>query len=74
MLLRSKIKGKTLMMIGIQIMAIRSLLQWLADSTHASTNFTDIVLGFIMGVGIALSLLGMWIDRHRDGNGACAWS
>ena len=74
MLIRSNIKGKTLMMVGIQLIALRSLLQWLADSTHTSTSFIVFALAVVLGVGIGLSLLGMWIDRHRDGNAACGRS
>ena len=69
----NSLKPRTLITVGCSLMAVRSVLQTLVDRSGHSTDLTDFGLGMLMGVGIALTLLGIWRNGRAGGsNSTCA--
>jgi hypothetical protein len=66
-------KTSTLLRLGLAILALRGLLQYLVDSTGHSTNITDFALGVVFGVGAGLTMLAIWRNgRGPRGQSSCA--
>lgn len=69
----SSLKPKTLISIGLVLMALRNVLQTVADRSGHSADWSDFLLGILMGLGIALALLGLWRNGRRGhSSGACS--
>ena len=60
----NRLKPRVLIIIGICVMAIRAILQMVADRLQHHHDLTDFALGLLMGVGIGLTLLGMWRSKR----------
>ena len=56
-------KNKTLLVLGLGAIALRSLLQTLVDRAGRSTDFTDFAFGVLFGLGIGLVILFVWRMR-----------
>lgn len=53
-------KNKTLLVLGLGAIALRSLLQTLVDRAGRSTDLTDFAFGLLFGLGIGLVILFVW--------------
>ena len=66
MILGKRIQPRALVALGLVIMALRALLQTHVERSGWSSNSTDFALGVMMGVGIGLTLIGIWRKRRED--------
>ena len=55
---------KTLVSLGLLVMALRGVLQFLVDRGGHSTDLSDPLLGALFGIGLGLTLHGMWRSRR----------
>jgi hypothetical protein len=58
---------KHLIQIGLAILALNPLLQRLVSRSAYASDLSDFALGLLFGVGLGVTLLGLWRDR-RDGH------
>lgn len=59
---------KRLIQIGIAILALIPLLQRLVGRSVYASDFSDFALGALFGVGLGVTLLGLWHDRRGGGH------
>lgn len=69
-----RFKPKTVLLSGLWLMALRSALQTWFDRAGHSSDLSDFLLGVLFGIGLGLTLVGMWRNRRGGGEptGACA--
>ncbi len=56
--------SKTLIPLGLIVMALRSVLQQFVDRGGHATNQSGFLLGALFGIGLGLTLLGLWRNRR----------
>lgn len=56
--------SKTLVLLGMIVMALSTVLRQLAVRGGHATDLSDFSLGLIAGIGLGLTLLGIWRNRR----------
>jgi hypothetical protein len=66
-----RLDPRALIALGLSLLAIRAALQGLVDRIGPHRDFTDFALGLLFGIGLGVSILGMWrMKRDRSSPGA----
>lgn len=60
-----KIEPRVLIALGLCLLALRAALQTIVERRHSETDLTDFGLGVIMGIGVGLTLVGIWRLKHN---------
>lgn len=55
---------KHLIQIGLAILALIPLLQRLVSRSVYASDLSDFALGVLLGVGLGVTLIGLWRDRR----------
>jgi hypothetical protein len=73
-MLRTQRTPKRLIQIGLAILALGPLLQQLVSRSVYASDLSDFALGVLFGVGLGVTLLGLWHDRGGGGDPTAARS
>ena len=65
-MLRTPRTSKHLIQIGVALLALIPVLQRLVGRSIYASDLSDFALGLLFGVGLGVTLLGLWRD-HRGG-------
>lgn len=57
--------SKILVLLGLIVMTLGIFLRQLAVRGGQATDVSDFRLGVVIGIGLALALLGIWRNRRR---------
>lgn len=66
MLFRKNLDNRLLLIVGVTLLALRSVLQLMIDRAGRSNEVTDFAMGLLFGVGIGTLLLFVWRLRKAE--------